>query len=74
MDFIVALPPSGTEQFNSILTVINKFSKGKILIPRQDDVSARQWAIQLLNYLKLCNWRIPNATISDRDPKFCSEM
>ena len=74
MDFIVALPPSGPRLFNSILTVTDKFTKGKLLIPGRDDMSARDWAVQLLDYLRLCNWGIPKTTISDRDPKFRSEL
>lgn len=74
MDFIVALLTSGTARYNSILTVTDKFSKAKLLIPGRDDMSAKDWAVQLLDYLRLCNWGIPNATISDRDPKFRSEL
>ena len=74
MDFIVALPPSGGAKFNSILTVTDKFSKCKLLIPGRDDESAKYWGKQLLNYLRLCNWGIPKAIISDRDPKFRSEL
>lgn len=51
-----------------------KFSKAKILIPGRDDYSAADWAIFLLSYLRLCNWGIPRATISDRYSKFRSEL
>ena len=74
MDFILALPISGLDRFNSILTVTDKFSKAKLLIPGRDNMTAKQWASRLLTYLKLCNWRIPKATISDRDAKFRSEL
>ena len=70
IDFILALPISSPEQYNSILTVTDKFSKAKLLIPGRDDMTARQWANKLLTYLRLCNWGIPKATISDRDAKF----
>ena len=73
-DFIVALPASGPEHFNSILTVTDKFSKAKLLIPGRKSMNASEWAAQLLDYLRLCNWGIPRATISNRDPKFCSEL
>lgn len=74
MDFILALPLSGPNHYNSILTVTDKFSKGKILILGQNDATAKKWAIELLNYLRLCNWEIPKATITDCDPKFWSEL
>ena len=70
MDFILALPYSGAQRFDSILTVTDKFSKGKLLIPGRESMSAKEWAASLLNYLRLCNWGIPRATISDQDPKF----
>lgn len=74
MDFILALPSSGPEGYNSILTVTDKFSKGKLLIPGREDMSAKEWATSLLDYLRLCNWGIPKATISNRDVKFQSEL
>ena len=55
MDFILALPPSGIQRFNNILTVTDKFNKAKLLIPEQNDMTAREWAARLLDYLKLCN-------------------
>ena len=70
MDFILALPSSGPQCYNSILTVTDKFSKGKVLIPGRENMSAKEWATKLLDYLRLCNWGIPKATISDRDVKF----
>ena len=74
MNFIVALPVEGPELYNALLTVSCKFSKAKIFIPGRDDYSAADWAILLLTYLRLCNWGIPRATISDRDAKFRSEL
>ena len=74
IDFIVALPQSGPNSYNSILTVTDKFSKSKLLIPGREDFSAKDWASRLLDYLRLCNWGIPTATISDRDLKFGSEL
>ena len=74
MDFIVALPASEPEHFNSILTVTDKFSKAKLLISGQKSMNASEWAARLLDYLRLCNWGIPRATISDRDQKFRLEL
>ena len=70
MDFIVALPASGPRRFTSILIITDKFSKSKLLIPGQKDISAKEWERQLLDYLRICNWGIPNTTISYRNPKF----
>lgn len=70
INFIVAFLPSEPRLFNSILTVIDKFTKGKLLIPGRDNMSAQNWAVQLLDYLRLCNWGIPKATINNRNSKF----
>ena len=42
IDFIVALPASGLKRFISILTVTDKFSKGKLLIPGWKDMLAKK--------------------------------
>ena len=50
LDFIVALPPSqrfahGSELFDSILTVTNKFTKAVRLIPGKDTYTAVDWVM-----------------------------
>ena len=74
IDFILALSLSSPGHLTSILTVIDKFSKKKLLIPGQKDISSAEWAKQLLHYLRLGNWGIPKVTINDQDAKFRLEL
>lgn len=72
IDFILALPR--TTEYNCILSVTDKFSKKITLIPGMDTYSAPQWAKVLLERLQLVDWGVPKAILSDRDPKFLSEL
>jgi hypothetical protein len=83
MDFILALPEipavapwsiEGFAVFNCMMTNTCKFSKKSLLIPGHDTYGAEQWAIILIRMLFLCDWGIPRAFISDRDPKFVSDL
>jgi hypothetical protein len=83
MDFILALPEipavapwllDGYDVFNCMMTNTCKFSKKSLLIPGHDTYGAKEWAIVLLRMLLLCDWGIPRAFISDRDPKFVSDL
>ena len=74
IDFIMALPISSSEKYNNTLIVINKFSKKKLLILGPKNMIAKSWVDQLLDYLRLCNWSISKAMISDRDLKFRSDL
>ncbi|QIX00238.1 hypothetical protein AMS68_005755 [Peltaster fructicola] len=72
MDFIVGLPEY--DEYNCLLTVTCKFSKRTILIPGHDQLDATAWAHKLLDELFSCDWGLPSAIISDRDPKFTSKL
>ena len=71
IDFILALPvlPNG---HNTMLTVTDKFSKRVTTVSGKDTWTAEEWAVGLL--AALADWGIPNAIISDRDPKFLSGL
>ena len=78
MDFIVALPSAtmfghGDEAFDSILTVTDKFAKLVKLIPGKSTYSAMDWANLFWSNV-YPDWGLPNAIISDRDPKFLSDF
>ena len=72
--FILVLPASGAECFNSILTITDKFSKAKLFILGRYNMAAKKYAARLLDYLMLCNWSISRATITDQDLKFQLEL
>ena len=70
MDFILALPG----ELDILLTVTCKYSRRVTLIPGKSTYSASQWGNALLDRLLIADWGIPAAIVSDRDPKFMSEM
>jgi hypothetical protein len=75
IDLVLALPVSiSVERFDSMLTVTCKFSKRVLLIPGQATWSAAQWAKPLLKALCFVDWGIPKTILSDRDPKFLTEL
>ena len=70
IDFVLGLPTF--DEFDAALTVTDKFSKRVSIAPGKSTYTAAEWAGVLLNML--ADWGIPVAIISDRDPKFCSDM
>ena len=74
IDFILALPLSTPDKYNCLLTVTDKFTKKIALIPGQETYKAKDWALSPLNRLMIADWGLPKIIISDRDPKFLSEL
>jgi hypothetical protein len=70
MDFITHLPetPRG---FDSILTIVDRFSKFVVLTPCKEKISAEQVA-RLLAEKLIPHYGVPMDFVSDRDPKFTS--
>jgi len=70
MDFITHLPetPRG---FDSILTIVDRFSKFVVLTPCKKTISAEQVA-RLLAEKLIPHYGVPMDFVSDRDPKFTS--
>ncbi|SLM41435.1 Ribonuclease H-like domain [Lasallia pustulata] len=71
MDFILGLPET-EEGFDVALSVTDKCSKRVTLLPGKNTYKAEDWAPVLLE--GLTDWGIPDAIITDRDPKFMSEF
>ena len=74
IDFILALPQSTPDKYDCLLTVTDKFTKRIALIPGRGTYKAKDWALSLLNRLMTADWGLPKVIISDRDPKFLSEL
>ena len=74
LDFILALPRSHREGFDTILSVTDKFTKRVTFVPGKKDYSAAQWATTLLDRLDTMDWGIPRILLTDRDRKFLSEL
>jgi hypothetical protein len=71
MDFIVSLPKSHGS--DSVLVVVDRFSKMAAFIPTTITVSAKEVAELLFaNVFKF--WGLPKDMLSDRDPKFVAKF
>ena len=73
LDFILAMPLS-EEGFDCAMTVTDKFSKRTTYIPGKSTWNAKQWAIALIDRLDVGDWGTPKVLLSDRDPKFLSDL
>ena len=68
MDFITHLPKT-KNGFDSILTIVDRFSKFVILVPCTIQVNAAEVAKLFFDKV-VCNFGMPSKIISDRDPRF----
>ncbi|MBW0514078.1 hypothetical protein O181_053793 [Austropuccinia psidii MF-1] len=67
------LPPGGYKSYNAFLVIVYRFSKTKIFLPCHKDPTEMDTALQIYN--RLVSWNgIFTKNISDRDPKFISEI
>jgi hypothetical protein len=82
MDFIVGLPESkkGDEgkSYNSILVIVNRFSKMALYIPVRDTIDAAKLADVVARKLILRGAGVSSSIVSDRGPqctsKFCAAL
>ena len=70
MDFITQLPMTQNGH-DSILTIVNRFSKYVILIPLTTTVDAAEVARLFFDHV-VCKFGMPSKVISDHDTKFTS--
>ena len=73
MDFVTGLPPGGPYSYNSVLVVVDRYSKRARFIPNHKDDTAMEVALLFWNRI-MADVGIPKIIISDRDPKFTSEF
>ncbi len=73
MNFVMTLPIS-QEEYDCMLTIIDKFFKRMTMISSKTTYTAEQWAHLVLERLQIANWDVPAAIINDRDPKFMSDF
>jgi len=78
IDLITDLPPcrreGSVETFDTVMTVIDKFSKAVRFISGRKDWSAIAWATCFYNDVVLNGWGFPRTIISDRDKRFLSGL
>ena len=70
IDFVVGLPGV----YDALMTITDKFSRRTLLIRGKTTYTAADWTHLLLNALLTADWDIPEGIISDRNPKFLSDL
>ena len=73
MDFVTGLPPGGSYSYNSVLVLVDRYSKRARFIPNHKDDTAMEVTLLFWNRI-MPDVGIPKIIISDRDPKFTSEF
>ncbi|MBW0558657.1 hypothetical protein O181_098372 [Austropuccinia psidii MF-1] len=73
MDWVTGLPSGGDRIYNSFLVILNRFSKTLIFLPCHKDDTAMDTALLICNRVVSLTGIFTNI-ISDRDPKFTSEL
>jgi hypothetical protein len=72
IDFVLGLPSDNKDEYDTLLTITDKFSKRVTMAPGKETYTSSDWADKLL--VALADWGIPRRIISDRDPKFLSAL
>ncbi|MBW0583383.1 hypothetical protein O181_123098 [Austropuccinia psidii MF-1] len=73
MDCVTGLPQGGDRSYDSCLAIVDRFSKTPIFLPCHKDDTAMDTALLIWN--RIVSWTgIFTKIISDRDPKFNSEL
>ncbi|MBW0493546.1 hypothetical protein O181_033261 [Austropuccinia psidii MF-1] len=73
MDWVTALTPGGDRSFNACLVLADRCSQTPMFLPRHKDGTAMDTAIMIWNRF-IINTGLFQNIISDRDPKFTSEL
>ncbi|MBW0490544.1 hypothetical protein O181_030259 [Austropuccinia psidii MF-1] len=73
MYWVTALPPSGEKGYNSLLVILERYSKTPIFLPCHKDDTAMDTA-RLLWSRVISHTGLFKSIISERDPKFPSAL
>ena len=76
LDWIVSLPPSRTgtgEEFNSILVIVDRYTKMARFLPTRSDTTAPEFAELFHREIEL-KYGAPTGIVSDRDSKITSKF
>ncbi|MBW0519859.1 hypothetical protein O181_059574 [Austropuccinia psidii MF-1] len=73
MDPVTGLVPGGKENFNACLVIVDRYSKSMRLLPcNKEDMEMDTSLLFWNDIISTCG--VPEIIISDRDPKFTSEI
>ncbi|MBW0491610.1 hypothetical protein O181_031325 [Austropuccinia psidii MF-1] len=73
MDWVTGLVPGGKESFNACLIIVDRFCKRMRCLPCHKEETAMDTALLFWNNI-ISTCGVPKIIISDRDPKFTSEI
>ncbi|MBW0501288.1 hypothetical protein O181_041003 [Austropuccinia psidii MF-1] len=73
MDWVAALPPGGDKCYNTCLVIVDRYSKTLIFLPFHKDYTAMYTALLIWNRV-ISHTVLFKNIISDRDPKFTSDL
>ncbi|MBW0492400.1 hypothetical protein O181_032115 [Austropuccinia psidii MF-1] len=73
MDWITGIVPGGKEKFNSFLVIVDRYSKIAVCLPFHKEDTVINTALLFLNHI-ISTCGLPKIIISDRDPKFTTEL
>ncbi|MBW0529059.1 hypothetical protein O181_068774 [Austropuccinia psidii MF-1] len=73
MDWVTGVVPGGKENYNSCLIMVDRFSKSMRCLPFHKEDTPMDTALLFWNNI-ISTCGVPKIIISDRDPKFTSEL
>ncbi|MBW0541891.1 hypothetical protein O181_081606 [Austropuccinia psidii MF-1] len=73
MDWVTGLVPGGKENFNYFLVIVDRYSKSVGCLPCHKEDTGMDTALLFWNNI-IYTYGVPKIIISDRDPKFTSEL
>ncbi|MBW0568453.1 hypothetical protein O181_108168 [Austropuccinia psidii MF-1] len=73
MEWVAGLVPGGKENYNACLIIVDRFSKSMRCLPCHKEDTAMDTALLFWNNI-ISTCGVPKIIISDRDPKFTSEV
>ncbi|MBW0474070.1 hypothetical protein O181_013785 [Austropuccinia psidii MF-1] len=73
MDWVTGLVPGGKENFNACLIIVDRFGKGVRWLPCHKEYTGMDTSLLFLNNI-ISTCGVPQIIISDRDPKFTSDL
>ncbi|MBW0575483.1 hypothetical protein O181_115198 [Austropuccinia psidii MF-1] len=73
MEWVTTLTPGGNRSYNACLVLVDRYSKAPMFLPYQKDETAMDTAIMIWNKV-ISHTGLFQNIISDRDPKFTSEL
>ncbi|MBW0517925.1 hypothetical protein O181_057640 [Austropuccinia psidii MF-1] len=73
MDWVTGLVPGGKENFNACLIIVDRFRKSVRCLPGHKEDTAMDISLLFWNNI-ISTFGVPKIIISDRDPKYTSEI